>query len=351
MAEQSTLLRQWSMLRVLGARHLGVTVRLLADEVEVCDKTIRRDLATLQTAGFPIEETRGDFGRKSYHLDLRRGAPNLAFTLDESLALYLGRRALLPLAGTAIWEAAQRAFDKIRSSWGEEVLKYLDRMSGAFQETAFGWTDYARHAATLETLLAGIEQRRVVFVTYRSQNSTESVTYPIHPYRLTRHQGSLYAIGYKPDDAQVKTWRVDRIETARLDPMPFVVPAGLDLDAHFAGSFGIFDGDQQLHVRVRIHPPLARYVQEKHWHASQQFTPQPDGSVIVEFDLSGTVELTAWLLSFGRHAEVIEPASLRDQIVAELQGTLAAYGEASTAPPPQDEPRKPRTTRKLARKG
>ncbi len=77
----------------------------------------------------------------------------------------------------------------------------------------------------------------------------------------------------------------------------------------------------------------------------------PDGSVIVEFDLSGTIELTAWLLSFGRHAEVLEPASLREEIAAELQRTLAVYGEPSTAPPAQNEPRKPRITRKPARKG
>jgi predicted DNA-binding transcriptional regulator YafY len=334
MGEQSALMRQWSLLRLLCSRQQGATVQSLAQEMEVCHKTIRRDIATFQTVGFPVEETIGEFGRKTFRLDILRGIPNLAFTLDESLALYLGRKALLALAGTMIWDAAERAFQKIRASLGSEVLQYLDRIGGTLQETSFGWSDYGQHAAILETLLAGIEERRVVFITYRSQSCTEPVTYPIHPYRLTRHQGSLYAVGYKPDDERLKTWRVDRVEAATLDAMPFTIPDGLDLDAHFAGSFGIFDGDEQVHVCVRIWPPLARYVQEKRWHASQRFQPQPDGSVIVEFEVSSTVEVKSWLLGFGRHAEVLAPPQLRDEVGQELAAMLATYQEVL---PPKSE--------------
>ncbi|MHB8971148.1 MAG: helix-turn-helix transcriptional regulator [Pirellulaceae bacterium] len=327
MGEQSALMRQWSLLRLLCARHQGATIQSIAQEMEVCHKTIRRDIATFQTVGFPIEETVGEFGRKTYRLDARRGIPNIAFTLDESLALYLGRKALMPLAGTTIWDAAERVFQKIRASLGSEVMRYLDRIGDTVQETTFGWTDYSQHAAIVDTLLVGIEQRRVIFITYRSQSSTEPVTYPIHPYRLTRHQGSLYVIGYKPDDERLKTWRVDRVESATLDAMPFTIPEGFDLDAHFAGSFGVFDGDEQVHVRVRIWPPLARYVQEKRWHASQHFQLQTDGSVIVEFEVSNTVEVKIWLLGFGQHAEVLGPPHLRNEVAHELADMLAKYQE------------------------
>ncbi len=44
MREHSPLLRQWPLLRLLCVRHFGVTVREMAQEMGVTEKTIRRDL-------------------------------------------------------------------------------------------------------------------------------------------------------------------------------------------------------------------------------------------------------------------------------------------------------------------
>jgi proteasome accessory factor B len=110
--------------------------------------------------------------------------------------------------------------------------------------------------------------------------------------------------------------------------MPFAIPSDLDLDARLAGSFGIYEGDEQIHVKIRFSPRVARFVQEKHWHASQRCTPQRDGSLLVEFDLSSTVEVKCWALSFGRDAEVLEPPDLRDEMAAEVADLLALYHPA-----------------------
>jgi predicted DNA-binding transcriptional regulator YafY len=297
----------------------------LAEESGVSEKTIRRDLATFRSAGFPIDEQAGEFGRKSYRIDPRWSKPDIGFTFDEALALYLGRKFLRPLAGTMIWEAAQRAFKKIRATLGESALKYLDKVGGAFHETAFGLSDYSGHGEILDNLLIGIEDRRVVFITYRSQRSTESVTYPIHPYCVKRHEGSLYVHGHKPDDGELRTWKLDRIEQANVDPMPFTMPADLDLEARFAGSLGIYDGQDDLHVKIRFTCEVARYVAEKQWHPSQQLAPQNDGSLIVDLQLSNTVEVKSWILSFGANAEVLEPDELRRDIADDLEHMLNLY--------------------------
>jgi hypothetical protein len=54
MTEVSPLIRQWILLRTLCAQHYGVTVKELASEMDVNEKTIRRDLEAFQTAGFPL---------------------------------------------------------------------------------------------------------------------------------------------------------------------------------------------------------------------------------------------------------------------------------------------------------
>lgn len=95
----------------------------MAEESGVSEKTIRRDLTTLRSAGIAIDEVAGAFNRKSFRIDPRWAKPDLGFTIDEALALYLGRRFLQPLAGTYIWEAAQRAYGKIRSRFGDQAVK------------------------------------------------------------------------------------------------------------------------------------------------------------------------------------------------------------------------------------
>ena len=81
--------------------------------MSVGEKTIRRDIEAFQTVGFPVVETIGQFGRKSYRIGPEKHQPGMSFAFDEAIALYLGRRFLEPLAGTMFWEAAQRAFRKI----------------------------------------------------------------------------------------------------------------------------------------------------------------------------------------------------------------------------------------------
>jgi hypothetical protein len=44
MRDDSPLVRQWMLLKTLSARHYGVKVREMAGELEVNEKTIRRDL-------------------------------------------------------------------------------------------------------------------------------------------------------------------------------------------------------------------------------------------------------------------------------------------------------------------
>jgi predicted DNA-binding transcriptional regulator YafY len=62
--------------------------------------------------------------------------------------------------------------------------------------------------------------------------------------------------------------------------------------------------------------------------------------VIIEFRLSATEEIKRWLLTFGRNAEVLEPASL----IAELREELAAMSDLYSLEPRSARP--PRRARK-----
>ncbi|HRX82577.1 MAG TPA: WYL domain-containing protein, partial [Pirellulaceae bacterium] len=146
---------------------------------------------------------------------------------------------------------------------------------------------------------------------------------------LTRHRDTLYLIGFKPEDNAFRTWKVNRIELAQVDSMPFKRRPDFDVDQFLAGSLGIYQEAGDVSVTIHFTVDVARYVEESKWHSSQQCERQADGSLLVRLSLSGTTEVKSWVLSFGRHAEVLEPEELRGKLQEELQAALTSYGERS----------------------
>ena len=196
MADTAPLARQWKLLQMLSARRQATTVRELAAEMNVIDKTIRRDLQFLAGLGFPLAETVGEYGRKSWRLDFPSGAPPLSFTLTEVAALHVGRELMLPLAGTDFGSGAHSAFRKIRSALGDAAVKYLAKLAAIFHATPFGASDDSHHTAIIDQLMIACEDARVAFVTYQSQRATEPVTVEVYPYGIVHHKGALYLVAF-----------------------------------------------------------------------------------------------------------------------------------------------------------
>jgi predicted DNA-binding transcriptional regulator YafY len=138
-------------------------------------------------------------------------------------------------------------------------------------------------------------------------------------------------VGWSPQREEICHWKVSRIEDAEVTQVPFQRPDDFNLEQHLAKSFGVYHGEGNVKIKVQFAPAVARYVSESNWHDSQKLTPQKDGSVLAEFQLSDTEEIKRWIMSFGQHAVVQEPESLKEEIVQELNSLLAAY---------RDEPRR-----------
>lgn len=328
MKSETALVRTLRLIRILHARRAsGATVRELASELEVNEKTIRRDLIVLKRVGFPIDEAVGPHGRKSWSIASVNGQATLTFNLDEALALYLGRRLLAPLAGTVVGDAAHRAFAKVRDFLGTAARRYVDRLADNLHLTVDGSSSYSQKRDQLDELLRAIAENRQTIITYQSAKATEPVEHAIDPLALAQHRGKLYLIAWSHDHGEVRTFKIDRIAEVEVSGLPFQRPDGFDVRSYLSGSFGIYHTTGDVTVRVRFLPPAARYVLEGHWHASQRLEKQKDGSVIAQFRLSGTEEIKRWILSFGRHAEALAPEGLRGEIRDERAAMARQYAD------------------------
>lgn len=101
-----------------------VTAAMLAERLEVSERTIYRDIADLQSTGVPID------GEAGIGYIMRSGfdLPPLMFTREEIVALVTGARMVRAWGGTAMMAAAEEALVKIETVLPE---KERGRVGGA----------------------------------------------------------------------------------------------------------------------------------------------------------------------------------------------------------------------------
>ncbi len=113
--------RLFRIVRILRGGRLQ-TARMLAEKLEVSERTIYRDVSDLQTSGMPIEGEAGVGYTLRRDLDL----PPLMFTRDELTALVLGARLVRAWGGAASAVAADQALQRIEGVLPPDLRERLD---------------------------------------------------------------------------------------------------------------------------------------------------------------------------------------------------------------------------------
>jgi predicted DNA-binding transcriptional regulator YafY len=171
---------------------------------------------------------------------------------------------------------------------------------------------------------------------YYSMTSKRETTRKVDPYKVWFFNGTLYLIGWCHVHDEIRMFVLDRIRLLHVTKERFIPPDGFDLDEYMKDSFGVFHTDVEK-VIIRFDPSLERYLKENIWHPSQVFKKEKTGlsrrsldeggSLLLTMEVGGLVEVMSWVMGFGRHAEVLEPAHLREAVAEELAATAGIYDE------------------------
>jgi predicted DNA-binding transcriptional regulator YafY len=318
--------RQWKLLAILKESKKGITINALVERLKVGERTIRRDLKMLLEQNIPLQELTESHGRKLWLLKEDPFVP-ATFNFEEAAALYLGHRFLSPLANSFLWESAESGLQKIRRQLGTGCVRLLDHLLEIFHESTTGWSDYSQQSEIISTLILACEDKKETVIRYRSYSAVEEQKYTIHPYALVTQGGTFYVVGFHCNCNEIRIWKLNRIVAAECLSTKFKKPKDFNTDKYRRRGFGVFvfSDEPVQKVRIKVDGLMARYVQEHHWHETQQFETHPDGSVIVQFEVVPNKELTSWILKLGCNAEVLEPESLRREIKAEITKMLRRY--------------------------
>jgi len=322
------VIRQWRLLHALEASRHGATIDGLASELEVTTRTIRRDLAALQEAGFALYDERDDQGRVHWRLDghALHGLES-GFTLPELCAMYLSRNLLEAVAGTPFQRDLTNAFARLEKMLSPRMRQFLDRLPSVLAAKP---GPRARGASSspdaVARLLEATLHFRVTTMTYHSVSSKRVKEYLVHPYRLAFAQGGMYLLAYVPEYKSVRTFAIDRITSVTLEKQTFTPRQDIG-DEVFANSLGVNTGPAQR-VEIEFSADVAPYVRARVWHASQDVRDNGDGSVHVTMNVCHDWALRSWILSWGPFARVVAPAALARTIRADLETAGTRYKQS-----------------------
>jgi len=319
------VIRQWRVLHALESSRHGVNIDSLADELEVTSRTIRRDLAALQEAGFPLYDTRDDEGRVRWRLDgqVLKGL-DTGFTLAELCALYLSRNLLESVAGTPFRRDLGHAFERLQAALSPRMRQFLDRLP-AVLATKPGPRAPGGEAASaiVDKLLEATLHFRVATMRYHSRSSGKTKDYVVHPYRLAFAQGGHYLQAFVPEYGNVRTFAIERIMSVSLEKQTFTPPREMPDDI-FANSLGVNSGPAER-VEIAFDAEIAPYVRARVWHASQEVRDGDNGSLTLTMQVCHDWALRSWILGWGRFARVMSPRKLAAEIEADLDAALKQY--------------------------
>lgn len=333
------ILRHWNLLRSLQTRGQGLTLRELADEHDVSQRTIQRDFEILQELGFPIDHQEDEYCKRFWRLphDFFRSGP-LILSLTEALSLHLAEHLFAPLAGTLFADGLATVRDKIRSQIPAAALEYFRGLDELVLVRRTGVTDYSAHADTIRVLTEAAQRSRVVEIAYDSLWRGDAYSTLVDPYGLVYFDGDLFLLGRSQKARAIRIFKVTRITAASLTEQAFTRPVDFRLEQHFRNTFGIVrSGGAPVEVVVRFTGPAAALVEERVWHESQRTEwlqaertlfeelEGDRGALRATFRLSDLVEFKRWIKSFGPDAEVLKPEQLRCELHEELLAAAARY--------------------------
>ncbi|WP_226553166.1 helix-turn-helix transcriptional regulator [Celeribacter naphthalenivorans] len=180
--------------------------RELAERVEISERTIWRDMATLKASGVPVEGERG----VGYMITAPITLPPMNLTMGELEALHLAVAILGEATDPELSENAQSLATKIdavlpentgppAAGWGHAVHPF------AFADARAGF----RH---MPLLRQAVRERKVLRITYLSLTG-DSSTRLVRPLQLD-YWGRVWTMSaWCEKRAGFRTFRVDRIET------------------------------------------------------------------------------------------------------------------------------------------
>ncbi|GIW72192.1 MAG: hypothetical protein KatS3mg102_1734 [Planctomycetota bacterium] len=219
------------------------------------------------------------------------------------------------------------------SAWRSAVL-HLDLIAGL------------RADPNLPALVAAALASRTVAFDYYSMSRDETRRRTVDPYGLGYARGAWYLVGRDHWRDRVQSFRLDRIRggvATISEPHAFSVPEEFRLHDYLERPPWEYSDAPPTEVVIEADAHIGWFLQGP--ISRRSLEPLPGGGVRMVFEVRRREAFIAWVLPKLRHVRIVEPESMRRELLAALDQLLerhrpeaAAGGAAGKERPQQAAP-------------
>src|ERR1700684_3345710 len=300
----------------ITAEKIRSSVAVYADSAsdEAFSRMFERDKNELRDLGIPLETGRVSSFDPIEGYRINRDAyalPAVELTGDEAAAVAVA---------TQLWEspelitATQGALLKMRAA-GVDVapLAPIAIASPAGRVGLRGSED------VLGLLLSAIDAGQAVQFPHRASRTDPYTVRTVEPWGVVTEKGRWYLVGHDRDRAATRTFRLSRIG----DEVTTVGPAGAvsrpaDVDLREIVAAAVADAPSGVRAQVWVADGRATALRRTGTSLGARRLAGRDGEVI-EVDIGTTGRLVGDIAGYGADAVVLEPSSLREDVLERLR--------------------------------
>jgi predicted DNA-binding transcriptional regulator YafY len=243
--------RLLELLELLQTQPL-TTGQQIADQLGIDRRTVRRYVATLQELGIPVEGERGVGG--GYRVRPGFRLPPLMLSDEEAIVVVLGLLAARRLGLDTPSDSVEGALTKIHRVLPDAIRRRVEALEETLEFTTSAKIGAPVPGDTVLLLAEAIRRRKRVHMRYRTFEGEETQR-ELSAHGLVVHSGRWYLAAFDHGRDDMRTFRVDRMERARVvDDAAVEAPPDFSAVEHVSRSLA--RTPWQWEVAVLLHLPL-----------------------------------------------------------------------------------------------
>jgi proteasome accessory factor B len=282
---------------------------------EAFSRMFERDKNELRDLGIPLETGRVSRLDPSEGYRIKRDVyslPDIELTADEAATVAV---AVQLWQSPELITATQGALLKLRAA-GVDV----DLPDTSVSITSASALPGIRGSeSVLPVLLSAIDSGQAVQFQHRSSRAEPYTTRTVEPWGVVTDRGRWYLVGLDRDRDAVRIFRLSRVgaEVAQLGPVGAVSkPDDVELREIVARAVG--EAPSGVEARVWVAADKATALRRAGTVVDQALLGGREGDV-VSIDIGSLDRLAREVAGYGPDAVVLEPESLRDEVLARLR--------------------------------
>jgi predicted DNA-binding transcriptional regulator YafY len=310
-----------AVLLILQARG-RVTAAELADDLEISERTARRDLEALSMAGIPVYSQAGRGGGWSLLGGSRTDLSGLTAAEARTLFLVAGPSA----SATPQIKAALR---KLVRALPEPFRAEAEAAASAVVIDPASWDrSHVPTPAHLDELQRAVVEGVKVRIVYAAPDRPEAER-TVHPLGLVAKASVWYLVA--ATDAGMRTFRLSRVREVTLTEDPAERPEGFDLETHWRSVVAEVDERRvTFRATARVEAEAIPWLRSS---LGTRLAIREEGAgdhVGIEIRSWSARSLAAELAGFGRWVEVLDPVEAREELARIGDELRERYGEPTS---------------------